>query len=124
MPYFFILPIFVLWLVGLIVGAVAVRYSASLRPLSAYLFAVAIGSIPGFLLGNIVLFIGALGVAKLLALISLPRILQPLQTLTATATIFIGPFVASAIGGLIGSLLGIIAVWLFRRRRQRRLVSV
>ncbi|WP_084444335.1 hypothetical protein [Hymenobacter roseosalivarius] len=124
MPYFFILPIFVLWLVGLLMAAVAVRFSASFRPWSIYLVAVAIGSIPGFLLGNIALFVGALGVAKLLALLSLPRILQPLQMLTTAATIFIGPFVASAIGSLVGSLLGIITVWQFRRRRQRLLLSV
>jgi hypothetical protein len=105
-------------------AAVAVRFSTSLRSWSTYLVAVAIGAIPGFLLGNVALFVGALGVAKILALLSLPRILQPLQTLAAAATIFIGPFVASAIGSSIGSLLGIITVWLFRRRRQRLLLSV
>ncbi|QIL77194.1 hypothetical protein [Hymenobacter sp. HDW8] len=115
MPYFFILSIFVLWLVGLLVGAVIVRYSARLRPLSTYLIAVAIGSVPGFLLGNVALLVGALGVAKLLTLFSLPRILQPLQTLGAAATIFIGPFIASAIGILLGAFLGIVVAW----RRQR-----
>lgn len=117
MPYFFILPLYLLG-VGILLGATAVCFCSSrLRPWSVYPFAAAIGSVPGFVLANAALFFGALGVAKL-ALLSTWEVPQIFATVAAAATIFIGPFVASAIGVLFGASLGVIVAWHLKRRKH------
>jgi hypothetical protein len=67
MPYFFICPIYV-GLVGLgILGGIVLLFFQRTRPLSGYVLSGTAGTLPGFIIGNLlfwVLFIGVLRLFK------------------------------------------------------------
>ncbi len=115
MLYFFIVPIYLIVLFTLLVAALICRLRPHLRQLSGYFVASAIGSIPGFIVGNLIL-------VAVVAPIITGEIILPESWYWLTATIaglglIVGPFVVSFSGSLLGALAG----WsICRNRRLRR----
>ena len=115
MPYFLLLPLYTLFFVGLIVAGGVLMLVPKLRPFAVYVFGAVLGSLPGFLLANMVLAL----VTILIVDLPVPKPAQTVQGLFVAAMVFIGPFIVSGVGVLLGSLAGIALV---RRRKSFRAV--
>ncbi len=116
MPYFFILPAYILFLGILLIAGTTLVFVQKYRHTSAYFFAAAIGSIPGF-----ILLLVLLTIYSVLAL-EIPDYNET-ETLRAILTgllIFIAPFFVSGIGICGGAILGIRIV---RKRRKGLTIS-
>lgn len=114
MPYFFILPLYVLLVAVVLVAAAVFRLQPRFRYLSPYLVAGAIGSLPGMLIGNLLLV--AVVAPFVTKKIVLPDQLYWLSALIVGAGVLVGPFVVSAAGSVIGAALG----WRFCRTRMMK----
>ena len=90
MPYFLLVPAYVLLLVGLLVLALCAWCVPETRRLSSYVACGALGTIPAFLAGNVLYFLLGLGVVRV-TLLALPDGVE-------------GPVAA---GGLVLLLLGL-----------------
>jgi hypothetical protein len=93
MPYFFILPLFALWLLLGVASSVGLRFTRW-RRWAPYAWAITLGSLLGFVAGNAVLLL-ATGLAAL---------------------VFVGPFAASALGALGGAGAGALLLYALRRK--------
>lgn len=114
MPYFFILPAYVVVLLGLIVMAVAARFIPRFQPASGCIIGGAVGSLIGFLFFNaLVIFLGV-APAWLAERFTFPDWLQTASKYFIAAALLVGPFIGSAIGVLLGFAAGIFVV--VRRR--------
>ena len=118
MPYFIILPVYVLLLVALVVAAIITRFVPRLQPASAYIVGGAVGTLPAFLVANILVTIAGLLPVWAAQKMELPQWLHDATRLFVAAALLIGPFVASAIGVFLGFAAGVYFV--FRRRRSHR----
>jgi hypothetical protein len=116
MPYFFILPAYVALFIALIVIAIITRFVARFRLASGYIVAGAIGTLIGFVIINIVVWIVGLFPVWLNQKVSLPDWLQQVSKFFVAGTLLIGPFIGSAIGILLGFAAGFYFVY---RRRKR-----
>ena len=114
MPYFFILPAYVALLVGLIGAAIIARFVPRFQPASGYIVGGAIGTLFGFVIINVFVWIVGLFPAWLNQKVSFPDCLLHVSQFFVAATLLIGPFIGSAIGVLLGLVAGLYFV--FRRR--------
>ncbi|MFD1470615.1 hypothetical protein ACFQ48_20485 [Hymenobacter caeli] len=111
MPYFFILPVFVVGLLLPLAAGVVLRFTRW-RNAAPYVFGVAVGAALGFAGANALLLPLLHGVNKLPA----TQNAQTIKTLLLAVVVFIGPFVASAAGAVVGAIVGIVAAWRIGRR--------
>jgi len=116
MPYFLILPAYITLLVALVGIAVIARFVPRLRPASGYFIGGAIGTLIGFLIINAIVILVGIAPVWLAQKFTFPNWLQPVIKVFVVATLFVGPFVGSAIGILLGFAYGIYLV--FKRRRH------
>jgi hypothetical protein len=114
MPYFFILPAYVALLVGLIGAAVVARFVPRFQPASGYIVGGAVGTLFGFVIINVLVWVVGLFPAWLNQKVAFPDWLLHLTQYFVAATLLIGPFIGSAIGVFLGFAAGIYFV--FRRR--------
>ena len=117
MPYFFVIPIYFLGFVGILIAALVCRLRPNLRHFSGYLLAGAIGSLPGFIVGNLLL--AAIVAPIVMGKVVFPDSLYWLSALIVGFGVFIGPFVVSFSGSLTGAWIG----WRLYGKRQRRVVE-
>lgn len=117
MPYFIILPIFALLLVGLGIAAIVARCVESWRPASGYIVGGAGGTLLGFIVVNVIVTLAGLLPVLVAQHFTLPQWLQQAGAVVVAAILLIGPFVASAIGIVFGFAAGVCFV--FGRRRRR-----
>ena len=115
MPYFFILPAYVALLMALVCAAIVAHFVPRLRQASGYIFAGAVGTLFGFVIINVFVWIVGLFPAWLNQKVSLSDWLRHLFQLFVAATLLIGPFIGSAIGVLLGFPAGI--YFIYKRRR-------
>ena len=116
MPYFIILPVYVLLLVALIVAAIVTRFVPQLQPASAYIVGGTVGTLPAFVVANILVTLAGLLPVWAAQKMELPQRLHDATKFFVAAVLLVGPFVASAIGVFLGFALGVYFV--FRRRRS------
>jgi hypothetical protein len=116
MPYFFILPAYLVLLFGLTGLAVAARFMPRFRPFSGCIFGGAAGSLIGFLLFNALVIVLGVAPAWLAEKFTFPDWLQTASKYFVAAALLIGPFIGSAIGVLLGFAAGFFVV--LRRRRR------
>ena len=114
MPYFFILPAYIVLLIGLIGAAVVARFVPRFQSASGYLFAGAVGTVLGFVIINVLVWIVGLFPAWVNQKVSLPEWLQHASMYFVAAALLIGPFIGSVIGVLLGFAAGLYFV--YRRR--------
>jgi hypothetical protein len=115
MPYFFILPAYVLLLLVLGIAAFVTRMNPGLRGSSAYIIAGTIGTLPGIIVANLVVTVAGILPAVIADHFSLPDGLKQVCGVFAGVALLLGPFVASAVGVVLGFLGGCWVVW--RRRK-------
>ena len=113
MPYFFILPAFVLFVVTLGVAMVVTSFYQPAARLRPYLVSVLIWSSLGFALSTI-LYVGALAAAAVVMDRLLAGKPSTIGGIAMGIVVFIGPFVAAAVGLVGGTVIAI-------RRTRRRL---
>ncbi len=134
MLYFFIVPAYVLLVVGLIAAAIVARFVPRFQPASGYIVAGTLGTVVGFTIVNaVVIVLGVLPV-WLAEKLSFPDWLRHITTVVVTAALFVGPFVGSAIGVLSGFAAGAYLVYRHRKhagspgtcrgRRERAPVTI
>jgi hypothetical protein len=116
MPYFFILPVYVILLIVLVGTAVVARFILRFRPASGYLVGGAIGTLIGFVFINVVVMLAGVAPAWLAQKFTFPDWLRQVSKYLAAGTLLIGPFIASALGVLIGFAAGIYYVYRGRKR--------
>jgi len=112
MPYFIICPIYALLFVGLMLASAVLLFIKPLRRWSSYLAAAALGTFPGFILGNVIFWLVAWG--------SLTILQKPRQQFTsdiatdvtalATLIFFVGGLAVANIGGVTAGFFG--GVWI------------
>lgn len=111
MPYFFILPVFVALLLGLLAAGVGLHFTR-LKSAAPYAFGVALGAALGFAGANALLVPLLHGVGH----IPENQNTQTIKALLLATVLFIGPFVASAFGAVVGAVLGVVVAWRTSRR--------
>jgi hypothetical protein len=114
MPYFFILPAYIILLLGLFGAAVATRFMPRFHSASGYIFGGALGSLVGFLLVNAAVILAGVAPAWLAQRFNFPNWLLQTSKFFVAAMLLIGPFIGSAIGVLLGFAAGFFIV--LRRR--------
>ena len=114
MPYFILLPLYALYLLALFMLGAVLLFVPKLRSYASFVFAAAFGSLPGFIVANVVLVVFSIIVLDLPA----PKSIQTVQAIFIGATIFIGPFIVSTAGVLLGSLVGVGVMWRLKRNQR------
>jgi hypothetical protein len=119
MPYFIICPIYAVLFVGLILISLALLFIKELRHWSSYVACGAVGTIPGFILGNILFWVIALGVLQIFQ--------KPMQQITsdiavgaATITVIIFFIGGLAIANIAGCAVGFVGgLWIRHKFRRK-----
>ncbi len=120
MPYFFIFPAYLLLFIGLLAVSLVFWFIRELRRWSSYIFWGALGTLPGFILGNVLFWLVAWGLLTL-GQKSAPEISSDIAKGVATATViiaFVGGLVIANVGGCVVGFCG--GLWLralFRKRK-------
>jgi hypothetical protein len=118
MPYFFICPLYALLLLCLFTLAVVARFVPRFRNYSSYLAIGAVGTIPGFVIGNALFWLCVVGAA-----IVLKKPLDHLDGVFKTGAAF--GFVAVFLAGLVMANVGgcaigfLFGLWLRRKLRKK-----
>lgn len=115
MPYFFIVPAYILLLMVLGIAAFVARMNPGLRGSSAYIAAGTVGTLPGMIIANVLVTLAGILPALIADRFSLPEGLQQICSVFAGVALLLGPLVASAAGVVLGFLGGCWVVW--RRRK-------
>ena len=119
MPYFIICPIYALIFVGLLLASAVLLFIKPLRRWSSYLAVGALGTFPGFILGNVIFWLVAWG---LLTILQKP-VLQLTSDITngvaavATVFFFVGGLAVANIGGCAAGFLG--GVWIRSKFKRK-----
>ena len=108
MPYFLILPVFALWQLAWVATSITLHFTRFQR-FAPYSWAIALGSLVGFVLGNSLLLPVFWGVAH-------APVAQEARGILGAIVIFLGPFAASAAGVLLGAGGSLLLLVLLRRR--------
>lgn len=106
MPYFFIIPAYVLLLLVLGISAVVLGAGAGERRVAGRIFAGMAGTVPGMIAANGVVTLAGIAPLWVAGQVSPPEWLSLALSGLAMVCLFIGPFVASAIGVIAGFLCG------------------
>jgi len=106
------LPLFA----ALIVAAIIARFIVRFRPASGYIVAGAIGTLAGFVIVNVLVWLIGLFPIWLNGKVSFPDWLQEVSKFFVAGTLLIGPFIGSAIGILLGFAAGLYFVYKRRKR--------
>ena len=120
MPYFFIVPAFLLLFLGLLAGGLLLRFTR-LKKAAPFAFGAAIGSLAGFVGANGMLWALVYGALQLMP--QATTHLEPtgwlsaLTALSAVGMLIIMPMLASAAGTIVGAVAGL---YLAMRRAQRQ----
>ena len=119
MPYFIICPIYALLFVGLMLASLALLFIKRWRHWSSYVACGALGTFPGFVLGNASFWLVVWGLLTLVQ--------KPVQQITsdiangvaavATVIFFVGGLAIANIGGCAAGFLG--GVWMRSRFRGK-----
>lgn len=117
MPYFIILPVYALLLAFLAIAAFVARSVESWRPASGYIVAGTVGTLPGFMVANVVVMLAGFSPVLMAQHFAPPQWLQQASVIVAAAILLVGPFVASTIGIALGFAAGVFFVFIRRRRR-------
>jgi hypothetical protein len=112
MPYFIILPLYALLLLTLIGLGGVFLFVQKLRYYAPFVFAAALGSFLGLILANVILIVCAIFLLKL----PVPKSVQTVQGVFTGITLFIGPFIASTVGVLLGMFAGAGMMWRLKRK--------
>jgi len=120
MPYFFILPIYALLFGGLLMVSIALCFTKRFKHWSSYIAIGALGTFPGFIIGNILFWLVTWGLLTLFH--------KPMQQMTsdiahgvetvAVVIFFIGGLSLANIGGCIAGFLG--GVWIRSKFSKKR----
>jgi len=102
MLYFFILPAYLLLLLVVSITSTVLYFRPSSRHVGRYGIGIAVGSLPGFLVANVVLWIFTIAILDL----QLPDWLQGIHKLIVGVLVFLGPVPVSALGIIAGGLIG------------------
>ena len=102
MLYFFILPAYLLLLVAVGIASAVLYFRPSSQHVGSYGFGVALGTLPGLLVANALLWVFTVGLLHL----QLPEWLQGAHKAVVFASAFCGPVLVSIVGILVGGLLG------------------
>jgi len=116
MPYFFILPAFLVLFFGLTGLAVIARFVPQLRSVSGCLVGGAIGSLIGFVIFNVLVILAGIAPAWLAQKYTLPAWLQDAGKYLLATTLLIGPLIGSAIGSSLGFAAGF---WFVYQRNKK-----
>ncbi|HPZ06469.1 MAG TPA: hypothetical protein PL110_00015 [Candidatus Eremiobacteraeota bacterium] len=111
MLYFFILPVYLVFFAIIFIISIVLIFRPSLKRYGIYGLGVSIGSIPGFIIANTLLWLGTL----CLLYVHFPDWLQSLQKFLIAGLAFLGPIPMSVIGIIAGSIIG---VYIVHRRRN------
>jgi len=106
MPYFIIIPAFAAWLVLSVITVLVCRFWAPAKVLFPYVWRICLWSDLGFLVANAIFW--GLILMGLHFLREIQSGAHEAVSLITAGTLFIGPFIASALGWLAGFLAGII----------------
>lgn len=117
MPYFFIVPAYLLLLLVLGIAAVVLRSGANPGRASGYIVAGLMGTVPGIIAANVLVTLAGVLPLWIAEQVSPPDAVRQVLSAICIACLFIGPFVASVIGVIAGFLCGILVAWK-RTRRQ------
>ncbi len=119
MPYFIICPIYALLFAGLMVLSVVLLFIKRLCRWSSYVAVGALGTFPGFILGNVIFWVITWGLLTILH--------KPMQQITsdiangvaaiAVVIFFVGGLAVANIGGCAAGFLG--GVWIRSRFRRK-----
>lgn len=114
MPYFIILPAYVILLLVLGIAAFVTRGIPEARWTSGYLVGGMIGTLPAFIIANVAITIAGVLPLWLTQQFSPPEWFQQVCAVFSMLALMIGPFIASIIGIVLGFAAGCLVV------RQRR----
>lgn len=115
MPYFFILPVFLLLEVFILAAALTVLKYPKYRWANGYLIGALWGSALGFIAANLLLWAACTVPAIIAQKCALPDPVQSFAKFFLAIGLLLGPFAASAGGFAAGVLFGAYSV--YRRRR-------
>jgi hypothetical protein len=110
-PYFFIIPAYMLLLAVLGIAAFVTRMNPPWRKASGYIVGGMIGTLIGFILANAAVTIAGILPAMVANHFSLAEGLKQVCGVFAGVALLLGPFVASAAGVALGCLAGCGWVW-------------
>jgi hypothetical protein len=116
MPYFFILPAYLVLLIGLIAAAVTVRFVPRLKHLRGCVLGGALGTLIGFAIVNVIVVLAGVAPAWLAQKITFPNWLQQVSKFFVAAILLIGPFIGSGVGVLFGFAIGF--YWVYSRKKR------
>jgi hypothetical protein len=118
MPYFIICPIYAVLFVGLLFVSCVLLFIKPLRRWSSYLAVGAVGTLPGFILGNVIFWLVTWGLLTIAH--------KPLQQLSSdiangvaavvVVVFFVGGLAIANIGGCVVGFFG--GVWLRAKLRR------
>lgn len=117
MPYFIILPAYVILLLLLGIAVVTTRMIPQLRWTSGYLVSGMVGTLPAFLLANVIITLAGILPLWLTRQFEPPEWFQQVCSMVSIIALMIGPFVASTVGILLGFASGCL---ILRWRRVRK----
>ncbi len=117
MLYFLILPGYAGVVVMLLGASLICRFIRRLRPASGYLVGGAIGTLPLFILMNALVWIVGLVLVWIDQKLPFPHWAKNVTEIFVGAALLIGPLIASAVGMVLGFVLG--SVFVYRRRTRR-----
>ena len=119
MPYFIICPIYALLVVGFMLLSLVLLFIKRLRHWSSYVALGTLGTIPGFVIGNVLFWLVLFGVASLIQ--------KPMQQISSSVLdgvaavgvvlFFVGGLALANIGGCAAGFLG--GVWLRSKFRRK-----
>ncbi len=116
MPYFIVLPVYVLFFLLLVIAAGVARCVEAWRPASGYLVGGTVGTLLGFIVANVGVTLAGLLPILVAQHFTPPQWLQQAGAVVVVVILMVGPFLASAIGVVLGFAAGVFFV--FRRRRS------
>lgn len=112
MPYFFIIPAYLILLLVLGIAAVVLRGGGDGGRASVSIVSGMAGTLPGIVVANVAVTVAGVAPLWLSGQVSAPEWMRQVLSVFAVVCLFIGPFVASALGVIAGFLGG---WWLVRR---------
>lgn len=116
MLYFFILPAYLLLLLAVGITSAVLFFRPASRQVGAYGFGAAVGTVPGFLVANALLWLLTIALLHL----QLPEWLQGIHKAVVAVLLFLGPVPVSAVGILVGGLIG---AYVVRRMRTANKIT-